>query len=117
MIKDTIIAILAGIAIAQCFNPPDTLARLALILIAAVTVFMILLELEDLWDKRQQIKQCIHNILHQICSCIRWYMIQLRIWPRETAQRWRRRQLMQDYIQRLREMSPKEHKEQIEEVK
>lgn len=105
MIKDTMIAILAGIAIAQCFNPPDTPARLAIILIAAVIVFMILLELEDLWDKRQQIKQRIHNILHQIRSCIRWYLIGLRIWPRETAQRRRRRQLMQDYIQRLQEMT------------
>ncbi|MBD5529725.1 MAG: hypothetical protein HDR02_15180 [Lachnospiraceae bacterium] len=117
MIKDTIIAILAGIAIAQCFNPPDTPARLAIILIVAVTVFMILLEMEDLWDKRQLIKQHIHNFLHQIRSCIRWYLIGLRTWPRETAQRRRRRQLIQDYIRRLREMSPQEHKEQIEEVK
>lgn len=101
MIKDTTIATLAGIAIAQCFNPPDTPARLAIMLIAAVIVFMLLLELEDLWDKRQQIKQRIH----QIHICIRWYLIQMCLWPRETAQRRRRRQLMQDYIRRLQEMT------------
>ena len=106
MIKDTIIAILAGIAIAQRITQPGDPARVAIALVTAVVVFMLLLEMEDLWDKRQRIKQHINNILHRICSCIRWYLIGLRTWPRETAQRRRRRQLMQDYIQRLREMTP-----------
>lgn len=114
MLKDITISILTGIAISQHFNPPDAPARLAIILIVAVTVFMVLLELEDLWDKRRQITQrvravtnairrIIHAISHQIHSHIRWYLIRLHTWPMETAQRRRRRQMMRDYIQRLHE--------------
>lgn len=112
MLKDITISILTGIAISQHFNPPDTPARLAIILIVAITVFMILLELEDLWDKRRQITQRtrtvtaairrhIHAIPCRIHSRIRWQMIRLRDWPQETAQRRSRRQKMQDCIQQI----------------
>ena len=115
MIKDAIIAILAGIAIAQCFNPPDTPARLAIILIAAVTVFMLLLELEDLWDKRLQIIQRLCSIIgaistgllltiRRIGSQFRWYLIQLYTWPVEMVQRHQRRQVLTEYIKKLRAM-------------
>lgn len=115
MLKDTIIAILAGIAIAQRITPSGDPARAAIALITAVLAFMILLELEDLWDKRRQITQRtrniitavpkgLHNILRHTGSRIRWYLIGLRTWPIETAQRRRRRQMMRDYIQRLRDM-------------
>lgn len=112
MIKDTIIAILAGIAISQRLTLPGDPARLAIILIVAVTVFTLLLELEDLWDKRQEITQrahtataaigrYIHTVQRRICSRIIWQMIQLRAWPTERMQRRRRCQTLQDYIQHL----------------
>lgn len=112
MLKDVVISILTGIAISQHFGPPDAPSRLAIILIVAVTVFMILLELEDLWDKRHQITQRAHTVtaairkhLHaiprRIHSRIRWQMIQLRDWPQETAQRRNRRRKMQDCIQQI----------------
>ncbi len=117
MIKDTIIAILAGIVIAQCFNPPDAPARLAIILIVAVAVFTLLPELEDLWDKRQEITQRtytiaaaigrhIHTVRRRIYSRIIWQMIQLRAWPRERVQRRCRRQTLQGYIQQIRDARP-----------
>lgn len=112
MLKDITISILTGIAISQHFNPPDAPSKLAIILIVAVTVFTLLLEMEDLWDKRHQITQRartvtaairkhLHAIPRWIHSRIRWQMIQLRDWPRETAQRRNRRQKMQDYIQQI----------------
>lgn len=117
MFKDTIISILTGIAISQHFNPPDTPARLAVILIVAVAVFTLLLELEDLWDKRQEITQrtrtvtaeigrYIHTIRRRIYSRIIWQMVQLRAWPTERAQRRRRCQALQDYIKQIRDARP-----------
>lgn len=103
MLKDITISILTGIAISQHFGPPDAPARLAIILIVAITIFTLLLELEDLWDKRYQITQRTHTVtaairrqLHtiprRIHSRIRWQIIRLRDWPQETAQRRSRRQ-------------------------
>ena len=119
MIKDIAIAILAGIAIAERITQPGDPARVAVILVAGVMAFMALLELEDLWDKRQQIMQRtltitgavsrgICQIGRDICSRVRWYKILLRTYPAELAQRRRRRQMMRDYIQRLREIPPEE---------
>ncbi len=112
MIKDITISILTGIAISQHFNPPDTPAKLAIILIVAVTIFTLILELEDLWDKRHQITQRartvtaairrhIHAIPRRIHCRIRWQIIRLRDWPQETAQRRNRRRKMQDCIQQI----------------
>lgn len=117
MFKDTTISILTGIVISQHFNSPDTPARLAIILIVAVAVFTLLLELEDLWDKRQEIAQrahtvtaaigrYIHTVRRRIYSRIRWQMVQLRTWPTEWAQRRRRCQTLQDYIQQIRDARP-----------
>lgn len=115
MIKDTTISLLAGIAIAQQITQPGDPARVAVTLTAAVIVFMILLELEDLWDKRSQIRlqahaitsavfRSIRQILRDIRSRMRWTWLCLRTYPAELAQRRRRRQLMRDYIQRLRKL-------------
>ncbi len=117
MIKDITIAILAGIAIAQRITQPGDPARVAVILVTGVIAFMILLELEDLWDKHQQIIQRTLTIVgaasrgicrigRDIGSWVRWYKIRLRTYPAEMAQRQRRRQMMRDYIQRLRETPP-----------
>lgn len=120
MIKDIVIAILAGIAIAQRITQPGDPARVAVILVAGVMAFMVLLELEDLWDKHQQITQRTLTITsavsRDICSWVRWYKILLRTYPAELAQRHRRRQMMRDYIQRLREMPQEKRQKQIEEV-
>ncbi|MDE5892131.1 MAG: hypothetical protein K2H45_04300 [Acetatifactor sp.] len=115
MIKDTIIAILTGIAIAQRITQPGDPDRVAVILVIAWMAFMALLELEDLWDKHQQIMQrtltitsavskATRRILRDISSRIRWYKIRLHTYPAELARRRRRRQMMRDYIQQLREM-------------
>ena len=109
MIKDIVIAILAGIAIAQRITLPWHPARAAVALIIAVMVFMILQALENQWDKRVQISR-------QVRSRIHWWRIRLRTYPAKLAQRRRRRQMMRDYIQRLREMPPEERQKQIEEV-
>lgn len=117
MFKDTIISILTGIVISQHFNPPDTPARLAIILIVAVAVFTLLLELEDLWDKRQEITQRAHTVIaaigrhihavqRRIYSRIIWQIVQLRAWPTERAQRRRRCQTLQGYIQQIRDARP-----------
>ena len=119
MIKDIVIAILAGMAIAQRITQPGDPARVAVILVMAVMAFMVLLELENLWDKHQQIMQRtltitsavfkgICQIGRDIGSWIHWYKIRLRTYPAELAQRRRRRQMMRDYIQRLREIPPEE---------
>lgn len=119
MIKDVIIAILAGIAITQRITQPGDPAGVAVILVVGVMAFMILLELEELWDKHQQIMQrtltIIGAVSRGICrigrdigSWVRWYKIRLRTYPAELAQRRRRRQMMRDYIQRLRETPPEE---------
>lgn len=104
MLKDIVIAILAGISIAQQITPPGHPARAAVILIIASIVFKTLRELEDLWDKRVQ-----------ICSHIRWWRICLRTYPAELAQRRRRRQMMREYIQRLRSLPPEERGRNLEE--
>ena len=54
--------------------------------------------------------------LRQARSRIRWWKICLRDWPAELAQRRRRRQMMREYIQRLREMPQEGRQKQIEEV-
>lgn len=115
MLKDIIISILIGIAISQQFNTPDVPARLAIILIIAVTMFMVLLELEDMWDKRRQAAQrtraiaaglgrCIRSIAKRIRARIHWWLIQARTWPAERAQRRRRRRMMAEYIQQIQAM-------------
>lgn len=68
MFKDTIISILTGITISQHFNPLDTPARLAIILIVAVTA---------------AIGRYIHTVRRRIYSRVIWHMIQLHAWPRE----------------------------------
>lgn len=114
MFKDITIAILTGIALSQQILPPEDPARTAAAMMIAVMAFMILLELEDLWDKRQDIRQSAHRltaalykglrqILRSVRSRIRWYLIRLCAWPIETAQRRRRRQMMREYMRRLRE--------------
>lgn len=117
MFKDTIISILTGIVISQHFDPLDTPAGLAIILIVAVAVFTLILELEDLWDKRQEITQrtrtvtaaigrYIHTVRRRIYSRIIWQVIQLRAWPTERAQCRRRCQTLQGYIQQIRDARP-----------
>ena len=119
MIKDIVIAILAGIAIAQRITQPGDPARVEVILVSGVMAFMALLELEDLWDKHHQITQrtltIIGAVSRGICqigrdigSWVRWYKIRIRTYPAELTQRRRRRQIMRDYIQRLREMPQEE---------
>ena len=113
VIKDIVIAI------AQRITQPGDPARVAVILVMAVMTFMVLLELEDLWDKRWQIMQRaltitsavfkgICQIGRDICSWVRWHKIRLHTYPAELAQRRRCRQMMRDYIQRLREIPPEE---------
>ncbi len=115
MLKDIIISILTGIAVSQQFNTPDVPARLAIILIIAVTMFMALLELEDMWDKRRQAVQRarsiaadlgrgIRSIAKHIRARIHWWLIQARAWPAERAQHRRRRRMMADYIQQIQTM-------------
>lgn len=115
MLKDIIISILIGIAISQQFNTPDVPARLAIILIIAVTMFMALLELEDMWDKRHQAVQRarsiaadlgrgIRSIAKHIRARIHWWLIQARTWQAERAQRRRRRRMMAEYIQQIQTM-------------
>lgn len=108
MNKNTIIAILAGIAIAQRITPPWHPARAAVALIIAVMVFMILQALENQWDKRVRISR-------QARSYIRWWRICLHTYPAELAQRRRRRQMMRDYIQRLQNLPPEERGCNLEE--
>lgn len=112
MIKDIIIAILAGIAIAQRITQPGEPGSLALALGIAIIALMATLEAEDLWDKRQRIIQRIHNaataifkymrsILRRIHSRIRWHLIQLCAWPIEIIQRRRRRETIRKYLVQL----------------
>ena len=115
MLKDIIISILIGIAISQQFNTPDVPARLAIILIIAVTMFMALLEVEDMWDNRQQAKERIgaiaaglgrgiRSIAKRIRARIHWWLIRARAWPAERAQHRRRWRMMADYIQQIQTM-------------
>lgn len=97
MIKDITISILAGLAISQYIAPPGDSNRPGIIMMAAFLIFMALLWLEDIWDKRRR-------ILRQICSLIRWYSIQLREWPAELLGRRRRRRMIQERIRRPQEM-------------
>ncbi len=119
MIKDIVIAILAGIAIVQRITPTGEPGRLTLVLGIAIMAFMAIIEMEDLWDRRQQIIQRVHSIAaatskymrgipRRVRSRSRWYLIQLRVWPIETARRRRRRRMMQDYIRRIQDMQPQE---------
>lgn len=126
MVKNIAIAILAGIAIAQRITPPGEPGSLALALGIAIIALMAILEVEDLWDKHQRIIQRIHaaataifkymrSIPRRIHSRIRWHLIQLCAWPAETAQRRRRRRMMQDYIRRIQEMQSQERGQNPEE--
>lgn len=126
MLKDIVIAILASISIAQRITPPRHPARAAVILIIAGMIFKALREMENMWDKRVRIRQGIQRITsavfsslrripHQICSHIRWWRICLRTYPAELAQRRRRRQMMREYIQRLRSLPPEERGRNLEE--
>lgn len=102
MLKDIIISILIGIAISQQFNTPDVPARLAIILIIAVTMFMILLELEDMWDKRSQAVQRARSIAADLRRGIRGIIKRIRTRTVEMLQRCRRRRLMAEYIRQIR---------------
>lgn len=115
MLKDIVISILAGISIAQRITPPGHPARVAVILIIAGMAFKTLLGMENLWDKRVRIRKGaqritsavfsgLRQISRQACSRIRWWKICLRTYPAELAQRRRRRQMMWEYIQRLRNL-------------
>lgn len=97
MIKNITISILAGLAISQYITPPGAPDSPEIIMMAAFLTFMILLWLEDIWDKRRR-------ILRQICSLIRWCTIQIREWPAELLGRRRRRRMIQEHIRRLQEM-------------
>ena len=127
MIKSIVIAILIGIAIAQRITQPGDPVRVAVILVTGVMAFMALLGLEELWDKHHQIMQQIltitsavskgiYQIRRDISSRMHWYKIRLRTYPAELAQRRRRRQMMRDCIQQLREMPLEKCQKQIEEV-
>lgn len=125
MLKNIAIAILIGIAIIQWITPPGEPGSLALALGTAIMAFMIILQMEDLWDKRWHIMWRVRNIAavtskymrgipRRVRSRIRWYLIQLRVWPVETARR-RRRQMMQDCIRRIQDMQPQERGQNLEE--
>ncbi len=104
MLKDIIIAILAGIAIV----PPGDPERVILVMGIAVMVFMVLLWIDDLWDKRQEIIQRTLDILRYACSLIHWYLIRLCNWPIEVLQRRRRREAIREYVVRLLEKEVRE---------
>lgn len=127
MLKDIIIALLAGIAVAQQATQPGDPARGAVMLIAAVMAFMAVLEAEELWDRRMRIQQQagtitgaaargLRSILHRVQSRIRWWKIRLRAWPAEKAMQRRRRRMLVEYIQQLRELRLQERQKQIEEA-
>lgn len=126
MFKNMIIAILAGIAIVQRITSPGEPGSLALALGIAIMAFMVIIEMEDLWDKRQQIIQRVHNIAmaaskymrgipRRVHSRIRWHLIQLRVRPIETAQRQRRHRMMQEYIRQIQDTRPQEKGQNPEE--
>lgn len=126
MLKDTTISILIGIVIAQQITPPGHPARAAVILIIAGMVFKTLRKMENLWDKRVRIRQGVRRItstvfsglrqiLRQTCSRIRWWRIRLRTYPAELAQRSRRRQMMSEYVQRLRSLPLEKRGRNLEE--
>lgn len=126
MIKNIIIAILTGIAIAQQITPPGEPGSLALALGIAIIALMTILEVEDLWDKRQRIIQRIHNaataifkymrsIPRRIHSRIRRHLIQLCAWPVETARRRRRNRIIQDYIRCTQDTQPRKKSQNSEE--
>lgn len=126
MLKDIVITILAGISIAKRITPPWHPAREAVALIIADTVFMALPKLENLWDKHVRIRQGAQRIAsavlkgmcqisRQAYSRIRWWRIRLRTWPVELAQRHRRRQMIWEYIQRLRNLPLEERRRNPEE--
>lgn len=119
MFKNIAIAILIAIAMVQRITPPGEPGSLALALGIAIMAFMAIMEVEDLWDRRQHIIQRVHSIAaatskymrgipRRVRSRIRWYLIRLRVWPIETARRRRRRQMMQDCIRRIQNMHPQE---------
>lgn len=90
MIKDAAIAVLAGILLSRMLTQQEDLIRVAAMGMA-VMVFIVLLWLEDEWDRHRR----------QITSRIRWYSIRLRSLPAEMAGRRRRRKRMQEYIKGL----------------
>lgn len=119
MFRNIIIAILIGIVVVQWITPPGEPGSLTLTLGTAIMALMAILEMEDLWDRRRQIIQRVHSVataaskyMHgiprRVRSWIRWNLIQLHVWPIETAQRRRRRRMMQEYIRQIQEMHPLE---------
>lgn len=126
MLKNIAIAILIGIAMVQRITPPGEPGGMALALGIAIMALMVILEMEDLRDKRRHIMWRVHNIAaatskymrgipRRVRSRIRWYLIQLRAWPIETAQQRSRRQMMQDCIRRIQDMQPQKRGQNPEE--
>ncbi len=119
MFKDLLIAVLAGIAIVQQYTLSGDPKRPVLVMGVAVLTLIIILWIDDLWDKRQRIMQRINSItvaisasvrssLRSIKSWGRWQLIQLRVWPVEAMQRRRRRRMIQDCIQQIQNLQPRE---------
>lgn len=106
MIKDAIIAVLIGLLVARKITPPGDKASVAVALSLAVMVFIIVVWMEDLWNRYQK----------QAKSWIHWKKIQLKAWPAERAGRQRRRKMMQEYVRRLQEerRDKEDYKEQEE---
>lgn len=119
MFKDLLIAVLAGIAIVQQHTLPGDPKRPVLVMGAAVLTLIIILWIDDLWDKRQRIMRRINSIsaaisasvrssLRSIRSWGRWQLIQLRVWPIEAVQRRRRRRMIRDCMRQLQNVQPRE---------
>lgn len=119
MFKDLLIAVLVGIAIVQQYTLSGDPKRPVLVMGVAVLTLIIILWIDDLWDKRQRIMQRINSItaaisasvrssLRSIRSWGRWQLIQLRVWPVEAMQRRRRRRMIRDCIQQIQNLQPRE---------
>lgn len=93
MIKNALIAILIGVMLVRIL-PEEHLTGAAALGMSLV-VYLILLWLEDLWDKHRK----------RIVAHIRWCGIQAREWPRELAGRRGRRKKMQRQVKSLQERS------------
>ena len=63
MIKDIAIAVLTGIAIVQRITQSGDPQRPILVMGIAVMAFIVLLWVDDLWDKRQEIFRCIRSLV------------------------------------------------------
>ena len=119
MFKDLLIAVLAGIAIVQQYTLPGDPKRPVLVMGATVLILIIILGIDDLWDKRQRIKRHINSIaaaisasvrssLRSIRSWGRWQLIQLRVWPVEAVQRRRRRRVIRECMRQIQNIQPRE---------